>query len=250
MKVAVVTPYFREPLPVLRRCHESVLGQTSPVTHVLISDGAPQAAINGWDAQHILLARRHGDHGNTPRAIGAMSALNQGYDAVAFLDADNWYADDHIASLAALCAQTNVAAAFSYRHLVLTSGEVCPFRSQEDLDDSHVDTSCMLITRRAAFLLPLWAMMDPKLAPIGDRVMLAIIRKTGVPHGWTRKATLFYETNLPIHYAAMGKEPPAAPRGVDWDEMKRHIASSRDTMIDRLGFDPLSPREGVSREPL
>jgi hypothetical protein len=238
MKVAVVTPYHRERPGMLRRCHESVLRQSVPVTHFLVADGEPQAELNGWQAQHIRLSRSHGDYGNTPRAIGAMSALNQGFDAIAFLDADNWYAEDHVASLSACCVEKKCAVAFSYRHLVLASGEICPFEPTEDADDSHVDTSCILITKGAAFLLPMWAMMDPALAAIGDRVMLALIRKTGVPHAWTRKRTLFYQTNVADHYRAMGKDPPAAPHEIDWDMMRSRIAGSRDVMIDRLGFDP------------
>ena len=33
----------------------------------------------------------HGDIGSTPRLIGSYHAIGLGVDAVAFLDADNWY---------------------------------------------------------------------------------------------------------------------------------------------------------------
>jgi hypothetical protein len=44
MRVAVITPYFKEPLEQLRRCHESVANQTHGETvHFMVADGHPQA---------------------------------------------------------------------------------------------------------------------------------------------------------------------------------------------------------------
>ena len=97
--VAVITPYYREDTEKLRRCHESVLRQTGEVTHFMVADGFPNPEVDRWDVQHVSLGAAHGDNGNTPRGIGALLAFAQGFDAVAFLDADNWFVDNHISSL-------------------------------------------------------------------------------------------------------------------------------------------------------
>ena len=155
MKVAVVTPYYREPLEVLERCHRSVLAQTHPSTHFMIADGYAQEAINGWEnVQHFSLPVSHRDWGNAPRSMGSISAFNQGFDAVAYLDADNWYAEDHIASLVAICTQFEVSVVFSYRQIVLSTGEYCPFMEEGEETGDHIDTNCYFFTKDAAFWHP------------------------------------------------------------------------------------------------
>jgi glycosyltransferase involved in cell wall biosynthesis len=99
MKVAVVTPYYREPIEKLRRCHDSVMAQTRACTHFMVADGFARDEIDDWDVQHIRLPLGHADFGNTPRCLGALSALNQGFDGFAYLDADNWYHPEHAESL-------------------------------------------------------------------------------------------------------------------------------------------------------
>src|SRR5438552_2141705 len=106
LRVATITAYHREPVKILRQCHESVLAQTYPTTHFLVADGAPQEAVDAWEAEHIILPRSHGDFGDTPRVIGTISALNLGYDAITFLDADNWYHRKHVELMAAAHKQT------------------------------------------------------------------------------------------------------------------------------------------------
>lgn len=238
MKVAVITPYFRESIDVLRRCHDSVLRQTHPCTHIFVSDGHPQPTVGDWQVQHLRLPLAHGDYGNTPRGIGGVSALNQGFDAVAYLDADNWYAEDHVESLVQLCRDTKYLVGFSSRHLVLPSGELCPFQSTEDIQHQHVDTSCFFITKEAGFLVPMWAMMDPHISSVCDRMMFQIVLTRGVSHGWTGRQTLYYETRFPGHFAAMGKPPPADPHVIDWKQIERDFSQERNAA--RLGFDPFT----------
>ena len=105
MRVAVITPYYKEPPAYLERCIDSVRAQThGSVEHVLVSDGHPQDWIDAAAVRHLRLDCSHGDYGNTPRAIGALLAASEGCDAVAFLDADNWYHPEHVASCAAQAA--------------------------------------------------------------------------------------------------------------------------------------------------
>ena len=84
MRVAVITPYFREPDAILRQCHASVRGQTHPCTHFLIADGHPNPLFSNDGATvHIALPKPNADNGNTPRAIGGILADQYGFDAVA-----------------------------------------------------------------------------------------------------------------------------------------------------------------------
>src|SRR5262245_29299152 len=99
-RVAVVTPYYQEKLEVLRDCLASVAKQTFRCDHFVVADGHPQELVT--PAEHIILPRAHHDNGNTARAIGSLSAMNQDYDAVAYLDADNWYYPNHIESMVLL----------------------------------------------------------------------------------------------------------------------------------------------------
>ncbi|MEI9963395.1 MAG: glycosyltransferase [Caulobacteraceae bacterium] len=109
LRVAVVTPYFKEPLELLRQCHLSVARQTYPCLHVMVADGFPQAALDGWQIDHLTLPRPHGDIGSTPRLVGCYHAIGLGFDAVAFLDADNWYREDHVETLVRLHERTGAA---------------------------------------------------------------------------------------------------------------------------------------------
>jgi glycosyltransferase involved in cell wall biosynthesis len=137
MKVAVITPYFRTPLPWLERCHQSVLLQTHPCTQIFVADGEPLAVIDQWKAQHIVLQHGHGDFGDTPLAIGSLSAIGQGFDAIAYLDSDNWYHPEHIASLVALHQQVGAAVCAANRLFCRLDGSPlgeCPF---SDADQFH-----------------------------------------------------------------------------------------------------------------
>lgn len=236
MKVAVVTPYYNEDLATLRRCHDSVVAQTYPCTHIVVADGHPRDEIGGWNAQHMRLPVAHGDYGNTPRGLGGISALNQGFDAVAFLDADNWYADDHIESLVDLTRQDNLAVAFSDRHIVLSTGELCNFVDRDEHERRHVDTSCYFITSKAAFLIPIWPMMDRVFSSTCDRAMFKILKERKVSHGWTNRRTLFYESRWIAHFEAMGKEPPPDAHSPNLDQLDARYVPERS--IARLGFDP------------
>jgi hypothetical protein len=240
MRVAVITPYYREDLGTLRKCHDSVLQQTYPCTHYFVADGHPQHELSSWNVQHIVLPHSHGDVGNTPRGIGGISALNGGFDAIAYLDADNFYSPDHIESLVACCRQNDCHVAFSGRQIVLSTGELCDFEDIEEVEGKHVDTSCFFITARAAFLLPVWAMMDRKASPLGDRLMLSVIMTRGVSHAWTGRKTLYYVSHYREHFEAMGKPPPADPH------TSKGGAYSREENVIRLGFDPF-PRPLTAR---
>jgi glycosyltransferase involved in cell wall biosynthesis len=234
MKVAVVTPYYQEPLEKLRRCHESVLAQTwGDCTHIMVADGHAKAEVDGWDVEHIRLPVAHGDNGNTPRSIGGMSALNRGFDAFAYLDADNWFAPDHVESLATLAISTGAPLVFSDRVIVDLDGQPLADDPDDEMRD-RVDTSCIFHTKAVAHLIPLWAMMDKPLSPICDRVFMAMIQMRKLHHIWSGRRTLYYESNYGVHYARSNRPPPANPRWVDMEVVK--AAYSPERSRQRTGY--------------
>ena len=167
MRVAVITPYFRESEDWLGQCHESVRAQSHPCTQIFVADGRPSRFVNELDAQHIVLRRGNGDFGDTPRALGALSAAGQGFDAVAFLDADNWFKPTHIESLVQLAEETGAAICTSSRAIYDPGGILlgpCPLNDGE----SHVDTNCYLMTRRAFAVILEWALIH---TPAGPRIV-------------------------------------------------------------------------------
>jgi glycosyltransferase involved in cell wall biosynthesis len=233
MKIAVVTPYYKEPLDKLRRCHESVLAQVHPCTHIMIADGHPRPELADWSVDHIVLPFAHGDVGNTPRSIGAMSALNRGFDAVAYLDADNWLHPEHVESLVDVVQTHKVPMAFSDRFIVGLDGTFMQ-NGHEDDDPNFADTSCILHTMQAARMIPIWAMMDPVLGPIGDKMFVKIARAFGIPFARSDRRTMFYETNYAAHYSRNGLPLPEDPRVVDAEGIVNAYSERRCT--ERLGF--------------
>ncbi len=249
MKIAVVTPYYKEPLEVLARCHASVRAQTVDCTHLLVADGHPRAEVDAWSAEHLILPVSHADNGNTPRAIGGISALNRGFDGVAFLDVDNWYAPGHLESVVRTARETAADVVFSGRRVMLSTGEECPVDDIDIRERRFADTSSIFMTANSPFLVLAWAMMDQALSPICDRVMCAAIAARGASTAWTQEATVFYESRWSSHFAALGKPPPADEHLTDWGAMRRDYAAERN--VARLGFDPFagrSPFEGLRFE--
>ena len=106
MKIAVITPYYKESTEVLHQCHQSVLTQNVSADHFFVSDGFPNVELMKWNIKHISLPQSHTDFGNTPRGIGSLVANIEGYDFIAYLDADNWFHSNHLSSLLNLHEET------------------------------------------------------------------------------------------------------------------------------------------------
>lgn len=207
MRVAVVTPYYKEPLEFLRRCHESVSRQSHPCLHVMVADGYPDEEVARWPVDHVVLPRAHNDVGSTPRLIGCYHAIGLGYDAVAVLDADNWYRDDHIAALVRLCDETGAAFVSSTRTLCRLDGSVmrtCHMTNPE----RFIDTSCMMFARPAFPTLAHWALMPEYGHLISDRIMLHHVKASGVRRAHNPEATVFYRCCKAGIYGVLGEPIP------------------------------------------
>lgn len=208
MKIAVVTPFYQTPQSWLEQCLESVCSQTLPCTHFLISDGDELQRIpSGNNCQVIQLPQPHANNGNTPRAIGSICAISQGFDAIAYLDSDNWYQPNHLESLVALHQKTGAAICTSRRTLHHVDGMLLGLCLTDD-GETFVDTSCLFLTRDAFGLVSVWYLMEQNYASGCDRVFWENIKAWKLSRSHTSLPTVAFRTRYRSDYSFFGVEPP------------------------------------------
>ena len=211
LRVAVVTPYYREDIVVLERCHASVVAQTITARHVMVADGFSRDFIDAWDVLHLRLDRGSADFGDTPRSRGGLAMANAGFDAVAYLDADNVLRPRHLESLLATQVGTGAAVCYSGRTLELPDGRPAPLRLPDDAH-GHVDTNCLLIARAAFGMLDFWERYPRPLSVIGDRVFVRALRARGFEPACSGALTVRYTIRDPAIHEAMGVPASASAR--------------------------------------
>lgn len=202
MRVAIISAYHGEDLETIRRCHDSVLAQTHPSDHFLIGDGRPSDAIDDWKCQHVKLSKAHADYGDTPRAIGTLMAYTQGYDALCWLDADNWLEPEHVAT--AIRASKGDVVTMP-RMLRWPDGSVLGQCTESDGWQFN-DTNCYFVPREFMHLGAAWGFKTGD-AAVGDRHIWAtyqtkarVVRST--------EATINYTTTIAMHYLERNLVPP------------------------------------------
>lgn len=205
-RVAVVTPYYREPDSELQRCMASVRGQTMACDHIVVSDGFPNPLVERFGATHVKLGQPHRDNGNTPRYVGGLIAFARGYDGVAYLDADNWYHPRHVELLVRKQHETCATAVCSAQNIYLANGTKLPDIDDEDRRLRHVDTSCLMITRSCEFIAHLWGQMPQRWGPVCDRVVFSALN--GQSLAWTENRTLNFKSNYSRHYVDANQPVP------------------------------------------
>ncbi len=210
-KVAVLTPYHREPAATLARCAVSVRNQTIPALHVFIADGYPQDVVDTWGVMHLRLPRAYANWGDTPRAIGGEAALDAGCTAIAYLDADNFWRPRHLESLLARHAETGAAVCHAARTLHDVDGRLFPLLEPGD-NVVHVDTNCLLVTERALHLVPRWRRWPRELSVVGDRMFWAAVVASGTSTACTGALTVAYTADRAAYYRALGEPVPASSR--------------------------------------
>jgi hypothetical protein len=210
MKVAVITPHYRTPWPWLERCLHSVAQQSVPNEHFLVCDGDefPQAS-QFPKVQVIKLPRPHGDCGDAARAVGSVTAIAEGFDAIAYVDSDNWLESHHLQVLTQIHQQTSAAFCSTTRNLYTLDGDLlgkCP----EVDGDRFVDTNCMFFTRSAFGLIPYWFLMPLALskAGAGDRWVWDKVKQSSITRAHNFRPTVNYRTRYACHYQHFGKPVP------------------------------------------
>lgn len=238
LRVALVTPYCGESADVLAQCLASVAAQTERCTHIVVGDGASNEGVRDFEVQHIVLPERHRDAGDTPRAIGAMSAIAQGFDAIGFLDGDNWLSPEHVATMCDLHAETGAQVMIARRSLHRLDGTLLRPRGEAGDGVDHVDTNCLFLTSAAFRMVPVWAMMPKRLHLAGDRMVWSTIQALGYQIARAERVTVHYRTGFREHYEESGETPPSAAKDAKevrasmrwWNELgqeKRRIAFRR-----------------------
>lgn len=220
MRVAVVTPYFKEPLEVLQRCHDSVRAQThADVTHILVADGHPRPEVGGWQALHYPLPVNHNDSGDTPRLVGLASAAARGFDAIALLDADNWFEPEHIAEMVAAQARTGAHVVTATRNLYRMDGTFMAVDTASD-GVNFVDMNCWLFTKPAFAAFKAWSFKDPASGHIGDKILWSIIQNSNATRAHVTKPTVNYVTTYAVSYIERGETPPPGAKFLETVEGK------------------------------
>ena len=217
MKIAVISAYFKEETELLERCLKSVKEQTIRCDHFFISDGHPQEWLKNSDVRHIELGKSHNDYGNTPRGIGAQIAISEGYEAICFLDSDNWIDSNHVEHCleSALSKYSNILECdyvIAKRRLIRPDMSIMNIREEP----GHVDTNCLFFLPGSFFLIPYWNLMPNEFSNIGDRIFFQKIKISNLNYAENHKTTVNYLNLWKSTYEALGENPPKdAKQNVD-----------------------------------
>jgi hypothetical protein len=239
-RYAIITPYYKEDRSLIERCIDSVRRQSVPTEHLVVADGHPQTWIDGAGVRHLKLDRSHGDFGNTPRGIGALIAISEGYNGIGLLDADNWLEDDHVEACLAAARTTTAPCDYviALRTFRRPDATIMPIREEQ----GHVDTNCYFFLRGAFCAIPHWAMMPKDLAPIGDRYFLAMMRSRSFIHARMSRPTVNYLCGWESLYRAIGEAPPPETKpNIDATKVEHWLRS-----LDRRELEIAGRLTGVS----
>lgn len=230
MKVAVVTPYFDETSAELLRCIASVQKQTVPCGHIMVSDGRPNDLVEASGVTHIKLPN-HNDYGDTPRLIGSCHAFSAGYDAILYLDADNYFSSDHVEKMLAVQARSGAAVVTCGRTLRTIDDELigqCP----ETDGSNFVDTNCLLLTRRAFPYTTAWGFKDTRLGIVGDRIFWNALRNSGLPITHVPENGVQYISTFGCHYVWFNRVPPLNAKQIVGEGVERKMLNFYDANPD------------------
>ena len=241
MKIAIITPYFKESLDILEQCYNSVLVQEVNADHYFIADGFPRNEINSWKAKHIVLKKGHDDNGNTPRGIGSKTARELNYDFISYLDADNWFHKDHLKSMINLYNDTKANICCSKRTFHHMNGKELYISEITEDEFEHVDTSCFLIHNSAFELTKIWENMPKILSPICDRIFyksIFIHKKYSV--AFSNLRTVAFRSQYLSHYKSANEQPPKNLKGLVGRESYERLKTEMGKKISKetLGFWP------------
>jgi|GEM_PF-426651 len=159
-------------------------------------------------AIHVPLPRNVRDFGDTPRAVGAVYAAGLGYEAILYLDADNWLHPSHVETVLRTQKETGAAIVTTRRALVGMDGAYLAVCAASD-GEQFCDTNCLAVFRPAFSILSQWALMAPELHAIDDRVIWRQILDKGFPRAHTGLASVYYRATYPGFYTDLGVPIPA-----------------------------------------
>ena len=201
-RYAIITPYYKEEKPFLEKCIESVKNQTKPTDHFLISEGFLQDWIDKAGVRHIKLDQAHSDYGNTPRGIGSLLAVSEGYDGIGFLDADNWLEPNHIET----CVEAQDG------HDCVTVKKILRLYDEEKIvmaqENNFFDTNVVFFFRSSFEYLPKWALIPKSISGVGDRVFSGMLKISDLSIKELEDYTVNYRIMDKSLYDNIGKPRP------------------------------------------
>jgi hypothetical protein len=207
----------------------------------MVADGHPCPTVPTDDRTlHLVLPRGNADAGNTPRFFGAALAESYGFDAVAFLDADNWFEPDHVAALVAAHAACGYPLITSKRKFHSDAGIPLDFTEASEDGNEHVDTNCWMIFKPAFGLIPYWR-VPKQFHWVGDRLFLQKAIHARYRIGFTNHRTVNYRTRHADHFRQAGLPVPDGAIGDEHLEAARKLALTVEavgTLVNFLGFYP------------
>jgi hypothetical protein len=224
-KFVIITPYYKEERALLERCIRSVRAQDVPTDHILVADGHAQQWIEEEQVRHVVLDKAYRDFGNTPRGVGALLAIAEGYGGIGFLDADNWLEVDHISSCIAASREVEhcdyVIARRSWRR---------PDGSVIDIGDrplsKHVDTSCFFLLPGSFHIIPYFSLMPRELSPLCDIIFYSALINAKLKFAIVKSRTINYHCLWEQIYISVGETPPPnAKKNIDWDPIQEWLKS-------------------------
>ena len=237
MKLAVITPYYKESIDKLRRCHKSVLDQTVQADHILIADGHANLKLDQWNAIHIKLPVGMKDSGDTPRLIGLTMAATLGYDGFLFLDGDNWFEPGHIEQMVSGYEQTGLPVVTCPRILRRLDGSVLGNCIESD-GESFNDFNCYLFMRAALPYLRILALPNGEMNYFTDRILWAHLQENCPQMARVSVPTVNYETTRLWHYSQAGEVPPPEARATVFFRDARQCISLTADEYQKFVNDP------------
>lgn len=208
MNICVVTPYFQTDAAWLQKAHDSVRAQSIPAHHILVCDGSAPAQLARFQGSHIVLQRNYKDYGNTPRLIGCTHAIARGADAIAFLDADNWFQPDHLEALERFARDNRLDACSSTRTLHRLDSSWMS-KCVHVNGRPYIDTSCLLVMKSAFQHLIAWVLFPQTVAAEADQHVWNHMKTMGARLGFLDRPSLAYRTRHAVHYQNAGEAPPS-----------------------------------------
>jgi glycosyltransferase involved in cell wall biosynthesis len=208
-KITVVTPSYQTSRNWLQQCVDSVQRQTiGPVEHIIIDDSDPSFTPPfDFEGTALQLDQHYGDYGDTPRWFGVQDAIKKGADIIAFLDADNWYEDNHLERCIDVGKSQEAVVVASQRMLVTLTGDPID-KCQMCGTVAFADTSSMVFFAPSFEALRTWGNMAGWQHPIGDSVVWHRVKQMGFRYALSNEVTLNYRGTHRLFYENSGLPIP------------------------------------------
>lgn len=211
--------------------------QTVSCTHILVSDGHPNPEIDQWEARHIKLPYAHGDYGDMAKSVGAMEAYVQGYDGIAFLDADNWFRPEHMEKAVERHLESDADVVVTYRFFCDPNEK--PLAQDLNTDGiEFADTNCMIFFGEGRKVACDWFKIPPWAHCICDRVIWSWVKKQGLKISPSKDCTVCYSLAYEGVYNLL--QIPAPPEALEKNnapDISRALSRWRDEYGDDLYFE-------------